>query len=177
MLPNLVCQYSEGQCIDGLEASYFRSPAPLNDHCNFDQYTILYDGESTRVQDEAANSPVIYFTNTTQNIRFGLEEVETFANCGYNLIATEHSKLFILKTSPNAGFASKKALDVENIIITAHFNTKFAYFAHHVKTQFERLYHDSVYHRCMLARQIILNSLSQIKLHPDRFALAVMRKN
>ncbi|CAB0037864.1 unnamed protein product [Trichogramma brassicae] len=98
------------------------------------------------------------------------------ALCGYTLIATEHARLFLLETRPNAGLAAKQVLDAENIIHSAYFNTKLAYFAHHVKTQFEALYRDSLFQRCMLARQIIGNALSQSESRPDIFALAVMRK-
>ncbi|CAB0032490.1 unnamed protein product [Trichogramma brassicae] len=176
MPDNLVCNYRIGTCMDVSETSYFWNPTTSGNFCNFDQYAVLYEGESTRVRDKEGAGPTIYFTNTSSSIQFGLEKRGEVALCGYTLIATEHARLFLLETRPNAGLAAKQALDAENIILSAYFNTKLAYFAHHVKTQFDALYRDSLFQRCMLARQIIGNALSQSESRPDIFALAVMRK-
>ncbi|CAB0040669.1 unnamed protein product [Trichogramma brassicae] len=176
MPDNLVCNYRTGTCMDVSETSYFWNPTTSGNFCNFDQYAVLYEGESTRVRDKEGDGPTIYFTNTSSSIQFGLEKRGEVALCGYTLIATEHARLFLLETRPNAGLAAKRVLDAENIILSAYFNTKLAYFAHHVKTQFDALYRDSLFQRCMLARQIIGNALSQSESRPDNFALAVMRR-
>ncbi|KAL7287236.1 hypothetical protein TKK_0018664 [Trichogramma kaykai] len=176
MPDNLVCSYRAGTCMDVSETSYYWNPTSSGNFCNFDQYAILYEGESTRVRDREGAGPTIYFTNTSSSIQFGLEKRSEVELCGYTLIATEHARLFLLETRPNAGLAAKQVLDAENIILSAYFKTKLAYFTYHVKTQFDALYRDSIFQKCMIARQIISNALSRSDSHPDIFALAVMKK-
>ncbi|KAL7298914.1 hypothetical protein TKK_0008020 [Trichogramma kaykai] len=176
MANNLECPYRAGTCVDISETSFFWNPNEFQGVCHFEQYAVLYEGDSMRVHEKDGSGPIIYFTNTSSAIQFGLEKKGEISLCGYTLITTEHPRLFLLEATPNAGLVAKQSLNAENILLSAYFNTKFAYFAHHVKTQFDSLYRDSVFQRCMLARQIISNALSNIHEHPDIFALAVMKK-
>lgn len=171
---NTVCIYKKGSCVDTERTHYFWSLNPTSS-CRFELYTILYEGISTRVTDTSNNNPTIYFANTTENIQFGLARSGPLSVCGYIIYATEHSKLFIYETNNQPGFTTQKSLDIHDVLSSAYFNTKLAYLARHVETQVRNLYKDSVLHRCYLARQIILNSISYLETHPDLFALAVMK--
>ncbi|CAB0041092.1 unnamed protein product [Trichogramma brassicae] len=145
MPDNLVCNYRTGTCMDVSETSYIWNPTTSSNLCNFDQYAVLYEGESTRVRDREGAGPTIYFTNTSSSIQCGLEKRGEVALCGYTLIAKEHVRLFLLETRPNAGLPAKQVFDAENIILSAYFNTKLAYFAYYVKTQFDAMYRDSLF--------------------------------
>lgn len=111
-----------------------------------------------------------------QNIQFGLARRGSRSLCGNVIHATEHPQLYIFETAPNQGFATKRTLEVEEILLSAYVNTKFAHLSRHIKNQIQSLHRDSVFHRCTLDRQIILNSITQMKDHLDMFALAVIKQ-
>lgn len=105
------------------------------DSCHFDRYDILYEVMTVKLSPkENSTSPVIY-TVTTQNVTFALTRVADFSICGYQLIQTEHPKLFILETQKGRTFRTRSRIVVNNLDIFAYVNSKFVYVEKHIKTQ------------------------------------------
>jgi len=89
--------------------------------CNFHQYDVLYEGPATVIKDDMTDpsSPIIY-SLTTQDIIFALTETREQPLCGYTLLSTEHSKLFILETKGGNTFVHRGIIPVDNRHLRLH---------------------------------------------------------
>lgn len=65
---------------------------------------------------------------------------------------------------------------MQDILISAYFNTKIVFLERHIKSQFKDMYRDVILHRCHLERQTILNSMAYLYIKPDLFAFIVMNQ-
>ncbi|OXU16632.1 hypothetical protein TSAR_013300 [Trichomalopsis sarcophagae] len=169
------CSYKDTKCTDADGKRSFWEYIPTSP-CNYNQYVLLFDGKGVKVGNNTLDNPNVYFANTTEKIQFGLMKTGEVNLCGYQLFSTDHPKLFITEYPRGTGIAAEKSLDVHDILITAYFNTKIAFLAHHMKTQFSDMYNDMLLNRCRLQRQVIQNSLMHMYTKPDVAALTIMRK-
>jgi len=92
----------------------------------------------------------VIYTVITQETTFVLAKASEFSLCGYNLVQTEHSKLFILKTQDGRTFKTKIKISVDNLDIFSYVNSKFIYVEKHIKTQLTQLYRDIMEQKCAL---------------------------
>lgn len=83
---------------------------------------------------------------------FVFSKTGTIPVCSYQLITTEHPKIFIFETTPNDVFLKKEDLKIENLYIFTYINLKFIYVERHVRTEMNRLYRDVLHQRCTLER-------------------------
>ncbi|OXU17391.1 hypothetical protein TSAR_007383, partial [Trichomalopsis sarcophagae] len=134
--------------------------------CNYNQYVLLFDGKGVKVGNNTLENPNVYFTDTTEKIQFGLMKT------GEHI----YPKLFITEDPRGTGIAAEKSLDVYDILITAYFNTKIAFLAHHMKMQFSNMYNDMLLNQCGMQKQVIQNSFMHMYTKPDIAALTIMRK-
>lgn len=86
----------------------------------------------------------------------------------YNF-ATEHPKLFILESEKGVSFTQRKVA-TDNLNIFAYVNSKFIYIEKHIRTQMKLLYHDILYHKCLMEQRLIQYTLSIAVIAPDDFA-------
>lgn len=170
------CSYKVGQCKD-VEENTAIWTYTANELCPFREYVLLYEGPGARVSDNASTTrPVVYFANTTANTKFGLARTHSMMVCGYLMYATEHPDLFITEYRREQGFHPEESLETENVLLSAYFNTKLSYFARHVRSQFETLYKDVLFHQCRLERETLKNSLLHIHHRPDLTAMLIMKR-
>lgn len=168
------CDLGPGYCIDSDGAENYWTPLPV-DSCHFDRYDILYQGFATKLTPRAnQTSPVIY-TVTTQETTFALAKTAELSLCGFNLIQTEHPKLFILETQEGRVFKTRTRIAVDNLDIFSYVNSKFIYVEKHIKTQLTQLYRDIMEQKCALERQILQNALSLASIAPDEMAFRIMK--
>lgn len=145
------------------------------DTCHFDQYDILYEGLASKITSKSdVQTPTVY-TVTTGETTFALTEVAKLNLCGYQLIQTEHPRLFVLETQPGRVFKTRTKVAIDNLDIFSYVNSKFVYVEKHLKTQLNQLYKDIMEQKCALERQILQNALSLSSIAPDEMAYRIMK--
>ncbi|WP_219822792.1 hypothetical protein, partial [Enterobacter cloacae complex sp. 4DZ3-17B2] len=90
------------------------------------------------------------YTIISQDLTFALAVGGSKTLCGYNIIKTEHPKLFILEGQKERFFNSPAPPRTHDMDLFAYVNSKFIYVEKHVKTQVTNLYRDILLHRCAL---------------------------
>nr|QQP18730.2 putative glycoprotein [Soybean thrips chu-like virus 3] len=168
------CDTAQNKCseADGSHAFW----EPIQDPaCNYEEYVILFEGLGTKIVDESSVAPTMYFANSSKEVQFGLARTGKHNLCGYVLHATEDPSLFITEATPSSGPPCRRETKVEDVLLDSYFNTKIAYLARHVQTQFREMYKDVVLQRCRLERRVIENSLLHIREHPDLVAMIIMK--
>ena len=148
------------------------------DNCNFNRYSVLYEGYANRIVNEHYGSDdeaKIIYTLSTKEITFALTQSNHQVLCGYTLFRTQHPKLFIVQLRKDDSFANKGRIAVENLDIFAYVNSKFVYVEKHIYTQINQLYHDVLMQRCTLEQQVLRNSLTIATQLPDEFAYHLMK--
>jgi len=135
------CDLTQNYCIDADGAENYWSSLPV-DSCHFDRYDILYQGLAVKLTPKDAQTTPAIYTVTTQETTFALAKASKLSLCGYNLIQTEHPKLFILETQEGRTFKTKTKISVDNLDIFSYVNSKVIYVEKHIKTQLTQLYRD-----------------------------------
>lgn len=164
-----VCLLSDGFCIDQEGGYTFWNPVE-KDTCNFHQFSLLFEGMSSKL-----SSPETTYTDTvysviTEDITFALATKGKNTICGYTILKTEHPKLFILDINKEDRFTTFKKTPTENLDIFAYVNSKFVFVERHIKRQMKNLYKDIIIQKCELERQTLKNFLSFATQSPDEFA-------
>jgi len=96
------CDLTFSYCIDADGAENYWTALPV-DSCHFDRYDILYQSIASKLTPKTRQTTsVIYIT--TQETTFVLAKASELSLCGYNLIQTEHPKLFILEMQESLFF-------------------------------------------------------------------------
>ena len=122
------------------------------DNCSPGKYTTLYSGPVTKIT-ERGNEQRALFVIESHEVSCAFKDLGTVNLCSFQLIRTEHPKLFISDNSDD-NLPSQKDMDVNNIYMFAYVNSKFVYTIKHFKGQMARLYHDVVKKQCELERRI-----------------------
>lgn len=169
-----VCSLTDGACLDPDDGYTFWRPMPA-DSCKFGQYDVLFQGPAVKITTNDDNSPVVY-SLTTQDVTFALTATKAFSLCGYNLLRTEHPKLFILEVKNGDTFKKPSPISVDNLDIFTYMNSKFVYVEKHVRSQMSSLYRNVMQQKCELERQVLTNALSFATLQPDEFAYRLMKQ-
>jgi len=168
------CDLTQNYCIDADGAENYWSSLPV-DSCHFDRYDILYQGLAVKLTPKDVQATPVIYTVTTQETTFALAKASELSLCGYNLIQTEHPKLFILETQEGRTFKTKTKISVDNLDIFSYVNSKFIYVEKHIKTQLTQLYRDIMEQKCALEQQILRNALSLASVAPDEMAFRIMK--
>lgn len=167
------CPVNEGGCLDSDGAETYWPVLPV-DTCHFDKYDVLYEGLATKLTPKSGHDlPVVY--TVTKSVLFSLTKVAERNICGYNLIQTEHPKLFLLETEKGRTFKTRGKISVDNLDIFTYVNSKFVYVERHLQTQLTQLYKDIMEQKCALERQILRNALSLAAIAPDEMASRIMK--
>lgn len=167
------CILADSFCLDTDDGYSYWKPIPTP-ACGFNQYDVLYEGPANKTtESDSSESPV--YSLTTQDVTFALTSRGEQPLCGYNLLRTEHPKLFIMEIKNGATFASRTSIPIHNLDIFAYLNSKFVYVEKHVRSQMTSLYHNVMTQKCELERQVITNALSFAALQPDEFAYRLMK--
>ncbi|XP_043270285.1 uncharacterized protein [Venturia canescens] len=169
-----VCALLETNCQDADGGNTFWDSRPL-DNCKFDRYGILFDGIAKKIRDVDSDVSRSLYSVTTTDVTFALTSRETHNICGYEVVSTEHPKLFIFETTPGTSFAVHGKVSVANLDIFAYVNSKFLYVERHIRQQMKSLYHDVLKRQCDRERQILQNSLAIASQAPDEFAFRLMK--
>lgn len=168
------CIVSKAECIDIDGSGTYWSPAP-GDKCRFDMYDVLYDGLASKITSRDQSIAPIVYTVTTEDTTFSLARITEIPVCGYQLVQTEHPKLFIFELNNTQSFKSKEPISVKNLDIFTYMNSKFVYVERHMKTQLTQLYKDIIEQRCSFEKQILENALTLANFAPDEMAVKIMR--
>lgn len=169
------CKATAGECYDADGTQTYWALIP-SDSCNFRHYDALYEGIAHKLTPRPGQgySPTVY-TVTTKETTFALAKTSEFNLCGYQVIQTEHPKLFILETERGRTFRTRSRISVDNLDIFSYVNSKFIYVEKHIRTQLNQLYHDIMEQKCALERQILVNALSLSSIAPDEMAFRIMK--
>lgn len=170
----VTCAFNRGSCSDYEGGQIFWERVPM-DQCQFNKYTVLYEGPATIGKIKNEDISQIIYTVQTPEITFALAKEMTHTKCGYQLIQTEHPKLFILEGSKGTFFATKQSISPKQMDLFAYVNSKFVYVEKHLHTQMNDLYKDILTQRCLLEQKVLRNSLSLASIEPDLFALNYMQ--
>lgn len=170
------CQYSKTSCID-TEGGYTFWRELLADNCNFDKYLMLYEGTGTKltsVDKDNKKREIQMVTKGTTT--FALEIKGSFEKCGYRLLRTEHSRLFIVDGSVNHHFFKRNAMRVGEMDYVLYTNAKVVYLEHHVQAQIVSLYDNLLKQQCYLERRMLHNLLGLAHVAPTEFAFRLMQE-
>ena len=168
------CDFNRESCSD-FEGGYnFWNRLP-NDSCGFDKFVVLFEGPAKKGSVNAHTHFEHLYTVQTSDITFALTREKTMKTCGYDLIQTEHPKLFILEGTKGSFFTSQTVTSPKEMDMFAYINSKFVYVEKHVRLQLTDLYKDVVMQRCLLEQRVLRNSLSLATLQPDQFAYDFMK--
>lgn len=174
LLGGAQCKIAEGYCIDAEGSETYWTPLPM-DSCHFDRYDILYEGMAIKLSPKENDTAPTIYTVTAQDVTFALTRVTDFSLCGYQLIQTEHPKLFILETQKGRTFRTRSKIAVDNLDIFTYVNSKFVYVEKHIKTQLTQLYRNIMEQKCSLEKQILQNALSLASIAPDEMAYRIAK--
>lgn len=169
------CTATKEKCYDADGTLVYWTTLPP-DSCKFNQYDILYEGNAYKIMPPPGQSdaPTIY-TVTTSEATFALARTSESNICGYNIIHTEHPKLFLLESQRHGTFKGKGTVSVDNLDIFTYVNSKFVYIERHMKTQITQLYRDIMAQKCALEKQVLENALSLASIAPDEMAHRLMK--
>lgn len=141
-----------------------------------DQYQLLYDGIADKLIDtDYENAQTIYSVKANDFI-FALTKKDEFQICGFNVIVTEHPKLFVVETKGHGPFA-RSLLTHNNEDVLSYLNSKIVYVERHVRTQVNMLYRDVIRQQCLLERQILQNALTLATIAPDEAAIRLTKQH
>lgn len=157
--------------VEAERSETYWTPLPM-DSCHFDRYDILYESIAVKLSPENGTPLVIY---TAQDVAFVLTRVANFSLCEYQLIQTEHPKLFILETQKGRTFRIRSKICVDNLDIFSYVNSKFGYVEKHIKTQLMQLYRYIMEKKYSLEKQILQNALSLASIAPDEMAYRIAK--
>ncbi|KAI4482523.1 hypothetical protein M0802_013627, partial [Mischocyttarus mexicanus] len=101
---HIQCSFSEETCFTDENGNAFWTTVPKS-VCHFVMYSVLYEGEAVKMSTPDTASNLYAFTEGETT--FALQGKQEENVCGYKLIRTEHSKLFILETSRDRTFTTK----------------------------------------------------------------------
>lgn len=169
----ITCRLIEGHCTDFEGGDTYWTSVPP-DSCKISTYGVLYQGYADKMTNYL-NGPfqTVYSIATTDTI-FALAKRDAYTVCGHTLYHTEHPKLVIFETTPDAT-VFKKETRVANLDIFTYMNSKFVYVEKHIRTQITQLYRDLLMQQCQLEQQILHNSLAIAAQSPDIFAYHLMK--
>ena len=122
--PGTMCSLSEENCIDQEGGYTFRKSIP-EDNCNFQEYSILYEGLANKMVDQDFNQKQIIYSLATQDITFAPTAKGQQFVCRYSIIKTKHPKLVIFETEKGNSFTDTKHISVSNPDIFVCVNLKF----------------------------------------------------
>lgn len=167
------CSFNQGYCND-MEGGYTFWERFPKDACNFDRYSVLYEGHAHRglvasFNNNRTESEVIYTVETDENT-FAVKQEKIITRCGFQLIQTEHPKLFILEGAKGSFFTSARMVSPKEMDVFIYVNSKFVYVEKHIRRQLKDLFRDIMKHRCELEQKVLRNSLSIASMSPDNFA-------
>lgn len=92
------------------------SGRPPRDNCNFDRYDILYGGLAHKLTPAPGyEGGLTIYTVTNNEATFALAKTSESNLCGYNIIHTEHPKLFLLETTKDRKFKDKSSVAMGNL--------------------------------------------------------------
>lgn len=136
----------------------------------------MYEGPAHKLTPQPGQDDALtIYTVSSDGVIFALTRTADTNLCGYQLIHTEHPKLFVLETSKGRTFKTKGKISVGNLDIFSYVNSKFVYIEKHVKSQLTRLYRDVMTQKRALERQILENALSLASIAPDEMAYRIMK--
>lgn len=175
LLGGAQCGAKEGYCIDAEGSETYWTPLPT-DSCHFEKYDILYEGIASKLSPRENSTAPIVYSAVVQDMLFALTKISVFNLCGYQMIQTDHPKLFILETEKGKTFRTRTRISVDNLDIFAYVNSKFVYVEKHIKTQLTQLYRDIMEQKCSLEKQILQNALSLASIAPDEMAYRITKE-
>ena len=117
--------------------------------CEQDKYSELHSGYVNKMVEEGKEKNPVYVLESN-DITFAFTTIGTVPVCTYDLIRTEHPKIFILEDEPAGAFQARQKPAVSNLDIFAYVNSKFVYVEKHIKGELKRLYHDLIMQKCEL---------------------------
>lgn len=168
------CRWQSGHCLDNEDGHTYWEPTPT-DYCKFHKYDVIYDGRAAKVTARSGKEPTIYLVSNEETT-FALTRTKQSSLCGYNIIHTEHPKLFVLEIGTTGRFKTRLPIPVNNLDIFTYVNSKFIYVEKHLKTQITQLYKDIIRQKCEIENQVLKNALSMIHVSPEDVATTVTRE-
>lgn len=177
ILPSGVrCNLHEGQCIDAEEGFVFWDVLPKHKCDTSDKYEILYQGTSDKLHDTTYEHAKTVYSVTNDEIIIALTKKDEFEVCGYNVIVTDHPKLFVIEVQGKGPFARVKLTD-RNKDVLNYLNSKIVYVEWHIRTQLNTSYRDVIMQQCLLERQVLQNALTLATIAPDEAATRLTKQD
>lgn len=162
-----VCAYSDLKCFD----SDFGRAAwrPLGDRvCSPTSLDVLYQGKAQKM---IAPTPMrvenrtYVMVNSFDHI-FALRLTRPFHHCGKTLWQTEHPLLSI-DFGPEFYFQESIVASDRQVDLLSYVNSKFLFVELSTSRSLQTIYQHSLYRRCLLERDMLLNRLAVARSAPD----------
>lgn len=169
------CKHDAGTCIDWEGGNTHWEPLP-EERCKFNNYEIVYEGRAEKIRDtkNGANGEEI-FSITSSEVTFALAVKGKTSVCGYNLLRTEHPKLFISEIISGDSFPSRQ-ISLTNMDIFAYVNAKLIYVVKDIGNQITNLYNNVMKQECEIEKRVLRNTLGFASFAPAEFAYHYMNK-
>lgn len=170
------CKLSSNACLDTDGSAVFWTLTPPN-QCSFSNFDVLYEGPAKRIYDNTTQDQDIEEVYSVENgdVTFGLSRKGSEYICDYQIIRTEHPKIYILEIKRENIKDTRTPIVVNNLDLMTYVNTKFVHIEKHFGKQLKNLYLDVLTQKCRLERQVLENSLLIAHTKPAEFALKVMK--
>ena len=167
------CVFTDQECIDAVYGHAYWDLVPT-DVCETNRYTLLYSGRASKIVEKDNERSPLYVVES-DGIAFAFKDFGSISRCTFELIRTEHPKLFILIDEHRDQFRASKIISVNNLDLFSYVNSKFVYIEKHLKKQMQQLYQDVLVHQCELERKVILNALNLATINPELLAYYLMQ--
>lgn len=167
------CKFSKLACVDNAGGHTFWDNVHLDDW-KLEKFDVLWKGYAVKTIDpEDPKRPM--YTVKSAATSFAIL-TEGYANInGRDLMKTEHHRLFLLETREyDTSIPEPGTPLAENISFFTYVNAKIVYVERFIRKQMKSLYHDVLYHKCILERKVLKNLLSLASIKPDEFAYNLM---
>ena len=167
------CAFTDDHCIDMQFGYPFWDMVPTGP-CEARKYSALYIGPVMKVTERGNERRPLYVLEA-EDLSFAFKDIGLVNVCSYQLIRTEHPKLFILLDPAHERLIVDKRISISNTDILAYLNSQFVYVDAHIKGQMTRLYRDVIEKQCELEHKVLANSLSIATISPDLLSYQIMR--
>lgn len=144
--------------------------------CKEDNYDVIYEGYANKITSQGDESRTIYSVEK-KDMTFALSARDELTVCQYELIRTEHPKLYInVRKDMNSLMKKPVGISTHNMDIFAYINSKFVYVEKHFYSQMDNLYLNVLKQQCQLEQKVLKNALAIATQSPDIFAYYLMKE-
>lgn len=171
------CVYSDLNCFDADSGRAVWSPTH-QEACSEYSRDVLYQGAAVQIiaPDWSTNENRTFILVSNFNHVFALRLTRQFELCGRALWQTEHPRLSIDLNAPVHYYNMKLNTSGRDVDLLAYTNSKFLFVELTTASKLEALNQHSLYRRCLMERDMLLNRLAIARAAPDNVAYLLKNK-